>query len=122
MSSTTTVATGLAANTSYTYTAYGDSNCTTELITATAVSTLLSRVTGVEVLPRDGSLSVTWDRPRSGSPNYEVQWKSLNEDWDSTNRQNTAQNYFTQITSLSNTVEYTVRVRRITTSPSADRG
>ena len=119
VSSTTTVATGLAANTSYTYTAYGDSNCTTEPITATAVSTLLSKVTGVEVLPRGDSLSVTWDRPRSGSPNYEVQWKSLNEDWDSTNRQNTAQNYFTQITSLSNTMEYTVRVRRITTSPSA---
>ena len=119
VSSTTTVVTGLAANTSYTYTAYSDSGCSTELATATAVKTLLAQVTGVEVVPRDASLSVTWDRPRSGSPNYEVQWKSGNQDWDSANRQNTAQNYFTQIPSLSNAVEYTVRVRRITTSPSA---
>ena len=121
VSSATAIVTGLAANTSYTYAAYSDSGCSTELATATAVKTLPAQVTGVEVVPRDASLSVTWDRPRpgSGSPNYEVQWKSGNEDWDRTNRQNTAQNYFTQIPSLSNAVEYTVRVRRITTSPRA---
>ena len=121
VSSATAIVTGLAANTSYTYAAYSDRDCSTELATATAVKTLLAQVTGVEVVPRDDSLSVTWDRPRpgSGSPNYEAQWKSGNEDWDRTNRQNTAQNYFTQIPSLSNAVEYTVRVRRITTSPSA---
>ena len=121
VSSATAIVTGLAANTSYTYAAYSDSGCSTELATATAVKTLLAQVTGVEVVPRDASLSVTWDRPRpgSGSPNYEAQWKSGNQDWDRTNRQNTAQNYFTQIPSLSNAVEYTVRVRRITTSPRA---
>ena len=55
VSAGTTTATGLTANTSYTFKAYSDSGCTTELATATAKSTLALTTS----TPSDTSLTLT---------------------------------------------------------------
>ena len=105
-------ATGLAADTEYTFTAYSDANCTTAkaLGTSAVTRTLMSKVTNVAVGRDDQQLLVSWDS-QTGATSYDVQWKSGTQEWDSSNRQeNTTSTSYT-ISSLSNGTEYTVRVR-----------
>ena len=102
--------TNLAADTAHVFKAYGDSGCATELATASSFTTLLAKVSNVSVSARDKSLAVSWDA-QSNATGYDVQWKSGAEDWDSTNRQSSATGTAATIGTLTNAVEYTVRVR-----------
>ena len=72
---------GLDADTAHVFKAYPDGNCATELASS-SFTTLLAKVSNVSVSARDGALAVTWDA-QSNATGYDVQWKSGNEDWDS---------------------------------------
>ena len=61
---TTASLTGLAPFTSYTFKAYSDSTCATELTNDTSdaeFTTKIGKVTGVQVAPRHQSLAVSWN-------------------------------------------------------------
>ena len=78
----TATATGLAADTEYTFTAYSDENCTPAkaLGTSAATRTLMSKVTNVAVGRDDQQLLVSWDS-QTGATSYDVQWKSGTQEW-----------------------------------------
>ena len=64
------------------------------------------------VVPGILSLTVSWTAA-TGADGYKVQWKSGDQDWDETDRQNTVSGGSTttsEITGLASGVEYTVRV------------
>ena len=122
---TTTNLTGLAAATSYSFTAYSDSACTTA--NALASDTFLTKpgqVSGVTVAALSSSLQVRWSALNGTVAGYNVQWKSGNDSYNSTTRQQTVTNATTIITGLANTTSYTVRVTATNATgagaPSAD--
>ena len=123
--------TGLIQGAKYTYRAFRDSDCSTEIASETFL-TKPGRVTDVEVTPGNGSLSVDWPilsrwdsrTVLSGQvEGYNVQWKTSSQNYNAT-RQNTVTSvngipvfnlhYRTRvpsiITGLTNGVAYTVRV------------
>ena len=104
-----TTVSGLSPGTAHVFKAYSDGGCATELATAASFTTLLAKVANVRVSARDKSLAVTWDA-RTGATGYDVQWKSGNEEWSAT-RQSSATGTSATITTLTNAVEYTIRVR-----------
>ena len=78
----------------------------------------------VSLTPGDGQLAVSWDAPanpasqpiRNTIVQYQVQWKSGSQDWDSSNRQAVKELPPTlshTITGLTNATEYEVQVRAI---------
>ena len=66
-----------------------------------------------------GKLNVSWNAV-TGATGYHVQWKSGNQNWDETNRQNTETGTTSAITGFVNDTTYTVRVRA--TKTYADNG
>ena len=107
--SSATVST-LTADTAYTFKAYSDGTCATELATASSFTTLLAKVSNVSVSARDKSLAVSWDA-QTGATGYDVQWKSGNQDWSSSREASVASGESHTIPTLTNAVEYTIRVR-----------
>ena len=102
--------TGLTANTSYTFKAYSDSNCTTANLLATKTfATKLATVTDVSAAARDTKLAVTWTAV-TGATRYRIQWKSGNQNW-STSRETTSSSASKTLTTLANDTEYTIQVR-----------
>ena len=101
--------TGLTEGTSYTYKAYSDSSCSTELATATAFLTKPAQTTGVTAGALNQKLGVAWTAVTSAT-GYTVQWKSGAETYGSS-RQGTATSTSHTITGLTNSTEYTVRVK-----------
>ena len=104
----------LSRGTNYTFKAYSDLSCNTELTSAATDADFLtkpSRVTGVTVTPGDTSLAVNWTAVSGTPTGYKVQWKKGAENYDST-RQNTVASGTTtsSITGLTNNTAYTVRV------------
>ena len=69
----TATLTGLTADTSYTWTAYSDSVCTTDLASKT-FKTLLGEVKGLSVTPLTEALSLSWTAV-PGATGYKVQWR-----------------------------------------------
>ena len=103
--------TGLTPNTSYTFKAYSDSNCTTVLATASSFTTKLPQVTGVTAVARDTKLAVSWTAV-TGATIYKIQWKSGNQGWDAS-RQTTATTASKTLPpsgSFTNSTTYTIRV------------
>ena len=114
--------TSLIQGAKYTYRAFRDSDCSTEIASETFL-TRPGRVTDVEVTPGNGSLSVDWPilsrwdswTVLSGQvTGYKVQWKTSSQNYNAT-RQNTVTSVKgprvpSTITGLTNGVAYTVRV------------
>ena len=100
----------LDAGTSYTYQAYTDSNCSTELETATAFLTKPAQVTGVTTATGNGALAVSWTAVTSAT-GYKVQWKSGTENYDDNSRQATATGTSHTVTGLTIGTTYTLRVK-----------
>ena len=67
------------------------------------------QVMGVTVTAGTEQLAVTWTAT-PGASGYQVQWKSGSQDYDNTRQATTNTNGYT-ITSLTNNIQYTVRVR-----------
>ena len=109
VSTTTANLTGLTPGTSYTYKAYSDSSCGTELATASAFLTKPARVTGVTAATGSTQLAVSWTAVTSAT-GYTVQWKSGNQNYDSS-RQATPTGASHTITGLTNGTQYTLRVK-----------
>ena len=103
--------TDLNQNTSYTFAAYSDSNCSTLLATAAAFTTRAVKVTGVLVNALNTGLRVSWNAVE-GAASYKVQWKSGNQNYGSS-RQDTATGTQHSITGLTNDTIYTVRVAAV---------
>ena len=109
VSTTTASLTGLTPGTSYTYKAYSTSTCGTVLATASAFLTKPARVTGVAAAALSGKLAVSWTAVTSAT-GYTVQWKSGNQNYDSS-RQATPTGASHTITGLTNGTQYTLRVK-----------
>ena len=113
-SGTTASLTGLTAGTSYTYKAYRDTSCATELTSATTDADFLTKpaqVSGVSITAGNTSLAVSWTAVTGTVTGYKVQWKSGNEEYNSGDRQKTVTSgTTTTITGLTNATAYTVRV------------
>ena len=121
VSSDTTTAslTGLTPFTSYTFKAYSDSGCATELTNDTSdaeFTTKIGKVTGLKVAPRHQSLAVSWNAVE-GHTFYWIRWKSGNEDWSQNFGQRstllTGNSTSYTIPSLTNDIEHSVRVSAI---------
>ena len=110
----TATLTGLSEGTSYTYKAYSDSGCATELTSATTDADFLTKpgqVSGVVVTPGNTSLSVTWNPLAGTITAYNVQWKSSTQNYNISDRQKTVSSgTTTTITGLTNSTAYTVRI------------
>ena len=105
--------TGLIESTSYTYRAYSDSNCNTDMTTGTTDAEFLTKpaqVSGVSVTPLSGSLQVSWTAATGTMTGYKVQWKSSSDEYNATRQKTVTSGTTTSITSLTNDTVYTVRV------------
>ena len=109
VTTTTANLTGLTPGTSYTYKAYSDSSCGTVLATASAFLTKPAQVTGVSAATGNTQLVVSWTAVPSAT-GYTVQWKSGNQNYDSS-RQATPTGASHTITGLTNGTQYTLRVK-----------
>ncbi len=141
---TTATATGLAPDTSYTFKAYDDNACSTELATAAASATLRAQVANMTVSPLNGDkanlgLYVEWTG-QSDAEAYEIQWKSSTDsDYNDGDRQtradtsggqgslNSTLNTWVTLpgagkADMANGTEYTVRVRSLATVGASDYG
>ena len=106
----------LTSDTTYNFRAYSDNGCTTELAAAAAFTTLLPKVAGLSVSPREGWLSVSWTG-QPGATGYDLQWKSGTQGWSSARQTSTSlQTNLIAISNLDNGVEYTLRIRSKKTS------
>ena len=103
---------GLDAGTRYTFTAYRDAVCATEIASAAPFPTRLGQVTGVTAAARPRSLKVGWTAV-TGATGYTVQWKSGGQRYESGGaREATVGSATTHtIPSLTNGAVYTIRVR-----------
>ena len=120
-SGTTASLSSLTPGTSYTYKAYSDSTCGTELTTATTDADFLTKpaqVSGVTVTPLSGSLKVTWTAATVTVTGYKVQWKSSGE-YSSTNQATATGTSYT-IPSLTNGTSYSIRVAATNTTGDGD--
>ena len=102
--------TQLSAGTTYTFKAYSDSSCSTELTSETFL-TKPGQVTGVAAT-LGSRFIVTW-KAVTGATGYKVQWKSGSEEWDATNRQEAATRSPHEIDGLDSSTVYTVRVAAV---------
>ena len=103
----------LDAGTSYTYKAYSNNTCATELATAAAFLTKPGKTTGVTVMVLDTKLKVDWTAVTSAT-GYKVQWKSGNQEYNTGSRQATVTGAMTKtITGLTNSTAYTIRVAAV---------
>ena len=112
---TTARLTGLSGGTSYTFNAYSDGACSTEVARETFL-TRPEQVGGVTLTPGNGSLVVNWSAPTGTVSGYKVQWKSGSDDYNTTSRQETvsgATSTTTTLTGLANSTSYSVRVTAV---------
>ncbi len=108
-STSTKSVTGKSSGTSYTITAYSDSNCATQL-TSLGFTTLPAKVTGVTVVARAASLGVSWTAETgNAATSYKVQWKSGAQGY-AANRQVITTKTRASLTGLTNATQYTIRV------------
>ena len=98
----------LTPGTNYTFKAYSNSSCSTELATA-AFLTKPGQTTGVTVAVLGTKLKVSWTAVTSAT-GYTVQWKSGNQDYASS-RQATATGTSHTVTGLTNSTTYTLQVQ-----------
>ena len=112
VSGNSTTLTGLNTGTTYTFKAYSESQCSTELATATAFTTKPDKVGGLSVTGASESLSLSWDA-ETGATGYTVQWKWGGQGFGSGNQATPTSNTHT-ISALTNGTQYTVRVRATT--------
>ena len=98
----------LMPGTNYTFKAYSNSSCSTELATA-AFLTKPGQTTGVTVAVLSAKLKVSWTAVTSATA-YTVQWKSGNQNYDTT-RQATATGVSHTVTGLTNNTTYTLQVQ-----------
>ena len=112
VSGTSTTVSGLNTGTTYTFKAYSDGTCSTEVATASAFTTKPDKVSGLSVTGANESLSLSWDA-ETGATSYTVQWKSSGQGYGGVNQATPTSNSHT-ITSLTNGTQYTVRVRATT--------
>ena len=105
----------LTTATSYTYKAYSDSSCNTEITSASTDAEFLTKpgkTMDVSADPGDTEIDVSWTAA-TGAASYKVQWKSGNENYDDTTRQATPTSASHTITGLTNDTEYTLRVAAV---------
>ena len=102
----------LSSGTSYTYKAYSDITCSTELATASAFTTKPDKVGGLTVTAAHESLDLSWDA-ETGATGYTVQWKSGGQGFGGSDQATPTSNSH-RIARLTNGTEYTVRVRATT--------
>ena len=111
--------TGLDGNTSYTYKAYSDSGCNTEL----ASETFLTKPDALEhflVADLHHSLGVLWKPPPGLAPSVLVQWKSGGQGYEASREKTFASGRWGFIENLSNGTTYTLRLQaKNTTGTSA---
>ena len=112
VSATSAMVSSLTAGNTYTFKAYSNSSCTTELAT-TSFTTKPAQVTGVTAAARDTKLAVSWAEV-TGATSYKIQWKSGAQNWDATNRQTTATTTSKTLESLTNSTQYTIQVAAVT--------
>ena len=82
VSGTTAIVSGLAANTAYTFTAYSDSGCSTELATAASFTTPPGIPPRLYLEERLGLIKVHWQAP-AGATKALFQRSQTNGNWDS---------------------------------------
>ena len=103
----------LTPATSYTFKAYSDTQCASELTTDATDAEFLTKpakVADVLASPAGtGSLLVSWTAA-AGAASYKIQWKTSAQQWDSTNRQTTSTTASKTLTGLTDGTQYTVRV------------
>ena len=103
--------TDLSTATTYTFKAYGNSTCSTELATASAFLTKPGQVSGVTLTPYSTQVDASWTAHTGTLTGYKVQWKSSSDsDYNTGDRQKTVTGTTASITGLTNATEYTVRV------------
>ena len=118
VSGATTNLSNLTSGTSYTYKAYSDSACATEVTGDSTDAEFLTKpgqVTGVSAASGNGSLAVSWTAV-TGAASYKVQWKSGAQEWDATNRQTTSTTNSKTLSTLTNQTQYTIRVAATNTT------
>ena len=108
-----TAVSGLSPGQTHTFNAYSDNQCTgTVLATTPQFLTKPGKVAGVAATAASAALDVSWTAT-TGVSSYKVQWKSGSDDWDATNRQTTSTTASTTVPSLTNGIQYTVRVAAV---------
>ena len=110
---------GLTPATSYTYKAYSNSACSTEITSAATDAEFLTKpakVTGVTAAGAAdaGALDVGWTAV-IGAASYKVQWKTSSQQW-ATSRQTTSTTTSKTISNLTGGTQYSVRVAAVNTS------
>ena len=108
---------GLDAGTRYTFKAYGDRDCATELAAAAPFTTPLAppaRVTGVTVAVVGSSLEASWTAV-TGADSYTVQWRSGAQPWEhgGAREATVGSGVAYVIPSLTNGTPYAIRVRAV---------
>ena len=105
--------TSLTPGASYTYKAYSNSACSTEITSDATDAELLTKpgqVTGVGVTSANASLAVGWTALTGTVTGYKVQWKKGDESYTSGRTNTVTSGTTNSITGLTNGTRYTVRV------------
>ena len=105
----------LTSATSYTYKAYSDTSCSTELTSDSSdadFATKPGQVTGVSATAGEESLTASWTALSGTVTGYKVQWKKSNENYSSARTITVTGGAKTSATiaPLTASIEYTVRV------------
>ena len=105
----------LTAGTRYTFRAYRDAVCATE-IASTSFVTAPGRVTGLTAAARDQSLAVGWTAV-TGAASYTVQWRSRTQQYEygGAREATVGSGAAYTISSLTNGMDYALRVRAVNT-------
>ena len=102
----------LTPGTSYTFNAYSDRGCSTELAAASAFLTKPAKTTGVTIKTLNGKLGVSWSEVTSAT-GYKVQWKSGNQNYHKDRRTTVNSGTKHTIPSLTNDTKYTLQVAAV---------